>query len=120
MGVTMKPYSEQAFETAIEQHLTTADGYVKGDREAFDPVRALFPAGQELFQTRRNLPHWQLGGSNYFVTFRTKALELTPEARTTVLNACRHFGGIRSRRSFIPSSRTPQRRSMIDRLGRRI
>jgi len=36
-------YTEHAFETAIEHHLTTAGGYVKGDREAFDPERGLFP-----------------------------------------------------------------------------
>ncbi|HSW39301.1 MAG TPA: hypothetical protein VLL97_07405 [Acidobacteriota bacterium] len=44
MGNIMKPYTEYAFETAIEHHLITAGGYEKGDREAFDPVRTLFPA----------------------------------------------------------------------------
>ncbi|MDQ7778078.1 MAG: type I restriction endonuclease, partial [Planctomycetota bacterium] len=34
-------HREIAFETAIEQHLLAAGGYVKGDREAFDRVRAL-------------------------------------------------------------------------------
>ncbi len=37
-------HTEHAFETAIEHHLTTTGGYVKGDRETFDPARALFPA----------------------------------------------------------------------------
>ena len=32
---------EAAFETAIEHHLTTAGGYEKGDKDAFDPARAL-------------------------------------------------------------------------------
>jgi len=53
------------------------------------------PVTQEPFKTRRNLPHWQLGASAYFVTFRTKALELNPTARTIVLNACRYFEGNR-------------------------
>lgn len=44
MGITMKPYTERAFETAIEHYLTTTGGYVKGDRETFDPARALFSA----------------------------------------------------------------------------
>lgn len=35
-------HTEQAFETAIEHHLTTAGGYEKGDREAFEPERGLF------------------------------------------------------------------------------
>jgi type I restriction enzyme R subunit len=37
-------HTEKAFETAIEHHLTTAGGYVKGDRDGFDPHRAIFPA----------------------------------------------------------------------------
>ena len=36
-------HTEYAFETAIEQHLFTSGGYQKGDRELFDPERALFP-----------------------------------------------------------------------------
>jgi len=37
-------HTEYAFETAIEHYLTTTGGYVKGDRETFDPARALFPS----------------------------------------------------------------------------
>jgi hypothetical protein len=44
-------HKEIAFETAIEHHLTTcltgrraAGGYVSGDRDGFDPHRAIFPA----------------------------------------------------------------------------
>lgn len=40
---------------------------------------------------RRNLPHWEIGGSTYFITFRTKKRELSPEARFIVLDACLHF-----------------------------
>ena len=36
-------HTEAAFETAIEDHLTTYGGYEKGDREAFDKERGLFP-----------------------------------------------------------------------------
>jgi len=36
-------HQEKAFESAIEHHLTTAGGYVKGDRDGFDPQRAIFP-----------------------------------------------------------------------------
>ena len=35
------------------------------------------PVQGDLFITRRNLPHWQMGGSTYFVTFRTRDLELS-------------------------------------------
>lgn len=34
-------------------------------------------------------------GSTYFVTFRAGDLELPPEARKLVLDACRHFDGQR-------------------------
>ena len=37
-------HTERAFESAIENHLLTKGGYVRGDREAFDPGRALDPA----------------------------------------------------------------------------
>jgi type I restriction enzyme R subunit len=35
-------HTERAFETAIEQHLTVAGGYEKGDRDMFDTERGLF------------------------------------------------------------------------------
>lgn len=37
-------HKKRAFEPAIEHHLTTAGGYAKDDREAFDHDRGLFPA----------------------------------------------------------------------------
>ncbi|MGK7942883.1 MAG: transposase [Microcystaceae cyanobacterium] len=41
---------------------------------------------------QRYLPHWELAGSVYFITFNTwEKLELTPEARQTVLNCCLFF-----------------------------
>ncbi len=48
-------------------------------------------------RTERNLPHIQRGGSTYFVTFRTRDLDLTQEARELILKACRHFDGQRYR-----------------------
>ena len=51
----------------------------------------LCPVREELLITRRNLPHWQMGGATYFITFRTKDLELSAEARRMVIDACRHF-----------------------------
>jgi len=35
-------HKEKVFETAIEHHLTTAGGYEKGGRNAFDKERGLF------------------------------------------------------------------------------
>ncbi len=39
----------------------------------------------ELKITRRHLPHWQLGGSIYFVTFRTKRIFLKEAERARIL-----------------------------------
>jgi len=36
-------HTETAFESSIENHLLTKAGYIKGDKDAFDPVRGLDP-----------------------------------------------------------------------------
>lgn len=42
--------------------------------------------------SQRTLPHWELDGSIYFITFNTwERLELTPLARQVVFDACRFF-----------------------------
>ncbi|MBI5763985.1 MAG: transposase [Planctomycetes bacterium] len=43
--------------------------------------------------TRRNLPHLQVPGSTYFVTFRLRAGVLVPEERSIVLDACKFWHG---------------------------
>ncbi len=43
--------------------------------------------------SRRHLPHLQNPGRTYFVTFRTDNLQLTPEARDSVLAACTYWHG---------------------------
>ncbi|MEG4496102.1 transposase [Microcoleus sp. F10-C6] len=46
----------------------------------------------QLKVTYRNLPHWELEGAVYFITFNTwEKLELNPAARQVVLNACKFF-----------------------------
>jgi len=52
-------YTEHAFETAIEHHLTTAGGYEKGDRETFDPARALFPQDVIAFIRSTQPKEWE-------------------------------------------------------------
>ncbi len=67
------------------------------------PATAVTGVTRELIiRKRRKLPHWEAGGSTYFVTFRTGTkpsggdlVELTPEERTVALNACRHWDGKR-------------------------
>jgi putative transposase len=49
----------------------------------------------ELEITHRNLPHWQLSGSTYFITFRLKSGLLSPDERKIILDAIKHFHGLR-------------------------
>ncbi|MCL0107103.1 hypothetical protein M1N63_01560 [Thermodesulfovibrionales bacterium] len=55
---TMKSYSEQAFETAIKHHLTTADGYEKGDRDEFDTECGLFISDVIAFVRKTQPREW--------------------------------------------------------------
>jgi REP element-mobilizing transposase RayT len=50
------------------------------------------PSQGTLVKTRRNLPHWELGGSTYFLTFRCAGgVTLEDADRTLVLNNWRHW-----------------------------
>jgi valyl-tRNA synthetase len=60
------------------------------------PTRPSAVVGDELQKKRRTLPHWQLGGSTYFVTFRLKDGELTEDERQIVVDACQHWHGQRA------------------------
>ena len=53
------------------------------------------PVDLTLSQRRRILPHWEVGGSTYFLTFRIQHGELAPTERTLVLDACRYWDGER-------------------------
>ena len=54
------------------------------------------PVNQTALQIdRRNLPHWQLPGSTYFITFRLKSGLMSAEEREIVLDAIKYFHGIR-------------------------
>jgi len=57
-----------------------------------------FPAcaqKDELSINRRNLPHWQLPGSTYFITFRLKSGIISDGERKIVIDAIKHFHKIR-------------------------
>jgi REP element-mobilizing transposase RayT len=45
----------------------------------------------ELSIRRRNLPHWQLQGSTYFVTFHLRSGIMSEDERRMVLDAIKHF-----------------------------
>ncbi|XAM01134.1 class I tRNA ligase family protein [Phycisphaeraceae bacterium D3-23] len=50
---------------------------------------------QSLDRSRRNLPHWEQGGSTYFVTYRVRSGELSEAERKIALDAAMHWHGER-------------------------
>jgi len=52
-------HTEQAFETAIEHHLTTVGGYGRGDPKTFDPLRGLFPQDILAFIKETQPQEWE-------------------------------------------------------------
>jgi type I restriction enzyme R subunit len=52
-------HAEQAFETAIEYHLTTLGGYGKGERDTFDLNRGLFPQEILAFIQETQTQEWE-------------------------------------------------------------
>ena len=67
-------------------------GMREPDSTGFQPV-----PDRQLIKTKRQLPHWQMGGSTYFVTFRSKGPILPPEARKIILEACSYFDSTKYR-----------------------
>ncbi|WP_206108047.1 REP-associated tyrosine transposase [Paludisphaera soli] len=56
------------------------------------PDRRIRPIDSRLLRTRRTLPHWQLGGSTYFLTYRCAPGRALDEAdRSLVLGNWRHW-----------------------------
>jgi putative transposase len=62
----------------------------KSGSTGFQPV-----SDGQLIKSKRQLPHWQLGGSTYFITFRSKISYLPAKARQIVLEACGYFNDTR-------------------------
>jgi putative transposase len=80
---------------ASNQDLGGEDAHPTGQYQLFVGQASSLPLklrDAQLKVTYRNLPHWELEGSVYFITFNTwEKLELTPAARQVVLNACKFF-----------------------------
>ena len=80
---------------ASNQDLGGKDAHPTGQYQHFvgqDSSLPLKLRDDQLKVTYRNLPHWELEGAVYFITFNTwEKLELTPAARQVVLNACKFF-----------------------------
>ena len=80
---------------ASNQDLGGEDAHPTGQYQLFMGQASSLPLklrDAQLKVTYRNLPHWELEGSVYFITFNTwEKLELPPAARQVVLNACKFF-----------------------------
>jgi REP element-mobilizing transposase RayT len=80
---------------ASNQDLGGEDAYLTGQYQLFVGQASSLPLklrDAQLKVNYRNLPHWELEGAVYFITFNTwEKLELTPAARQVVLNACKFF-----------------------------
>ncbi len=80
---------------ASNQDLGGEDAHPAGQYQLFrgqDSSLQLKLRDAQLKVTYRNLPHWELEGAVYFITFNTwEKLELNPAARQVVLNACKFF-----------------------------
>jgi len=80
---------------ASNQDLGGEDARLTGQCQLFVGQASSLPLklrDAQLKVTYRNLPHWELEGAVYFITFNTwEKLELTPAARQVVLNACKFF-----------------------------
>jgi putative transposase len=71
---------------------------MKDKEKTEKPGSTAFPAcaqKHELCINRRNLSHWQLPGSTYFITFRLKYGIISVDERIIVLDAIKHFHEIR-------------------------
>jgi type I restriction enzyme R subunit len=75
-------HTEKAFEAAIENHLTTAGGYVRGDPEAFEPARSLFPQDVIAFIQETQPKEW-----GYLASLQKDRAE-----ETLLDNLCRALG----------------------------
>ncbi|MBY0261804.1 MAG: class I tRNA ligase family protein, partial [Phycisphaerales bacterium] len=62
-------------------------------RSSNDEYDRLGPVSPNLMMQHRNLPHWEAGGSTYFVTFRVAKGTLSDSERQVVLDAARHWHG---------------------------
>ncbi len=51
-------HTEKAFEKAIEDHLLKHGGYVKGDKDKFDPKRSLDPSQVIPFIQKTQPKEW--------------------------------------------------------------
>ncbi|MDY7110451.1 MAG: class I tRNA ligase family protein [Planctomycetota bacterium] len=94
VGEAQRALCDEQFEGVRPEREDAAPQGGMGAREGgtgVPPVRPPRIVSDKLHIHRRNLPHWQLGGSTYFITFRLVQGEMTEQERRVVLEACLHW-----------------------------
>ncbi|MFQ5431804.1 MAG: transposase [Nitrospinota bacterium] len=71
----------------VRQAPRLSPGTAEGGCTTITFVKPQKITAKDLHITKRKLPHWQIGGSCYFVTFSATNLELTPEARDIIADS---------------------------------
>lgn len=62
----------------------------------FSLIQIILMTEPKLKIKQRDLPHWEIDGAIYFITFKTwERLELTSAARQVVMDACKFFNNQR-------------------------
>jgi valyl-tRNA synthetase len=96
--VTDKRLSEAAVRAMTESQRGSKPAGIVRPSNSGTGLQPVQSAGitRELTIHRRHLPHWQRGGSTYFVTFRLAYGALSEAERTITLEACKHWHGERA------------------------
>jgi type I restriction enzyme R subunit len=103
-------HRERAFETAIEHHLLTTGGYAKGDPQAFDRERAIFPGEFVAFVKATQLEVWQAlenlhgtGTDTVILDDLAKALDGQAGALSVIRHGFKCFGRLIRAAYFAPA-----------------
>ncbi|MDP1663114.1 MAG: class I tRNA ligase family protein, partial [Phycisphaerales bacterium] len=93
----IEPYlSDQWYVKVTDPRRAQAANEVLSRGAGFQPARQPVPVTDErIHKSERRLPHWQKGGSTYFVTYRVQKGSLSESERRSVIDAWSHFDGDR-------------------------
>ncbi|MEM9414853.1 MAG: class I tRNA ligase family protein [Planctomycetota bacterium] len=90
--VPVEPYyTDQWYVKVTDDRLAGAALRAMDPSQKSDGGMGVPPVSNRLSIHKRHLPHWQLGGSTYFITFRLGKGQLPEKERQLVVDACLHW-----------------------------
>jgi valyl-tRNA synthetase len=90
--VPVEPYyTDQWYVKVTDDRLAGAALRAMDPSQKTDGGMGVPPVTDRLSIHKRHLPHWQLGGSSYFITFRLHKGQLPEKDRQLVVDACLHW-----------------------------